>query len=97
MVLYAELTDGKRRSGGQKKRYKNQLHILLQRAGIANRWEQLAEERTTWRKMIHEYQGSDALKPRRKAQDPVTFICNDCQRLITSRIGMIAHSRTHNK
>ena len=66
--------DGKRKSGGQKKRYKDQLHILLQRAGIAKRWEQLAEE------------GSDALKPRWKTKGPVTLICNDCQRLITSRI-----------
>ena len=37
---------GKRKSGGQKKRYKDQLPILQQRVKIAGSWEQLAGDRT---------------------------------------------------
>ena len=49
-VLYGELQEGKRSQGGQKKRYKDTLKVLLKDFNIPTEsWEQAAQDRTKWR------------------------------------------------
>ena len=52
-VFYGQLLNAKRRTGGQKLRYKDMLCHHLQNVGInqAN-WESLASDRLVWRKKV---------------------------------------------
>ena len=53
-VLYAELQEGKRSQGGQKKRYKNTLKASLKDFNIPiESLEQAAQDRTKWRYLIN--------------------------------------------
>ncbi|XP_076061652.1 uncharacterized protein LOC143037400 [Oratosquilla oratoria] len=52
-VLFGELRDGTRATGGQKKRFKDQLKRNLKKCGIEpNQLETLASDRCTWRLTI---------------------------------------------
>ncbi|XP_076031963.1 uncharacterized protein LOC143019868 [Oratosquilla oratoria] len=52
-ALYGELRDGTRVTGGQKKRFKDQLKRNLKKCGIEpNQLETLASDRCTWRLTI---------------------------------------------
>ena len=54
-LLYGELEEGKRRVGGQKMRYKDVVKRHLKLADInVNDWEELAADRTDWRRTIHD-------------------------------------------
>ena len=53
-VFYAELQEGKRSQGGQKKRYKDTLKASLKDFNIPTEsWEQAAQGRTKWRCLIN--------------------------------------------
>ena len=52
-VIYGQLLNAKRRTGGRKLRYKNMLRHHLQNVGInQDNWESLASDRLVWRKKV---------------------------------------------
>ena len=52
-VLYGELVQGKRKRGGQMKRFKAQVKLDLEVFGISPAsWTQLAEDRSKWRTSV---------------------------------------------
>ncbi len=54
-VTYAELTEGQRKRGGQKLRYRDVLKCHLKAADIdTDSWESQASDRATWRKKVHD-------------------------------------------
>lgn len=54
-MFYSELTEGKRDVGGQKKRFKDRLKSHLNQCAIDTKeWENLAMNRTIWRKAIRD-------------------------------------------
>lgn len=91
-ILYGELQVGQRKQGGPLKRFKDVLHEDLKVLHIQNNWEELAVDRSNWRKTIKNYRG--VVKPqRRNVGGP--FECPECGRIITSQIGLFSHRRTH--
>ncbi|KAK7116095.1 uncharacterized protein [Littorina saxatilis] len=53
-LLCGELCLGKRAVGGQKKRFKNTLKASLKNLDIqVDSWEELAQDRSIWRSLIH--------------------------------------------
>ena len=71
-LLYGQLSGAKRRPGGQRKRYKDQLRVNLQACDIdPKRWEALAADRSSWRALFHnavdnfEEQRTEAIKTKR--------------------------------
>ena len=53
-IMYAQLENGKRTQGGQRKRYKDTLHQSLKQCFIHPKtWEHQALQRDTWRSSIH--------------------------------------------
>ena len=85
-VLYGEMLDGRRKHGGQCKRYKDILHENLKSIRVSDeQWEQLASNRTEWRRVIHTYEGRvPARRPNNR--NNTVYECPDCGRRITSRI-----------
>ena len=52
-VFYEQLLNAKRRTGGQKLRYKDMLRRHLQNVGInQDNWESLTSDRLVWRKKV---------------------------------------------
>ena len=49
-LLYAELSSGKRKTGGQWKRYKDQLKVNLKKCEMDLQWETTADDRAYWRR-----------------------------------------------
>ena len=49
-LLYAELSSGKRKTGGQWKRYKDQLKANLKKCEMDLQWETTADGRAYWRR-----------------------------------------------
>ena len=95
-LLFGELQEGVRRSGGQRKRYKDQCHAALKMAKIDKAWESSCENRVLWRSLINNNAGMFAKRGTRHTATPATFfICDTCGRTTTSRIGLISHTRTH--
>ena len=59
-LLYGELSEGRRYTGGQRKRYKDSLKSSLKAFDINNEsWVSLAAERGTWRSLIRNGAKSD--------------------------------------
>ena len=53
-LFYGELSAGKRSVGGQYKRYKDTLKVTMKNFHIdPDNWEQAAQDRPTWRSLIH--------------------------------------------
>ena len=53
-LFYSELASGKRSTGGQYKRFKDNLKANLKSFDIdVNSWETAAQERSTWRSSLH--------------------------------------------
>ena len=95
-VLYGELAEGRRKQGGQLKRYKDVLHETLKSINIQDQWEELAQDRNRWRNIIATY--SEPARPGRIRQNTQeNFECPDCGRVITSRIGLFSHRKTHQR
>ncbi|XP_072039383.1 uncharacterized protein [Amphiura filiformis] len=54
-VMYAELTEGKSKRGGQKLRYRDVVKRHLKTADMdVDTWETKASDRVNWRKKIHD-------------------------------------------
>ena len=109
-LLYGQLSGAKRRPGGQRKRYKDQLRVNLQTCDIdPKRWEALAADRSSWRALFHnavdnfEEQRTEAIKTKRIARKSgasanltsTSYTCDICGRVCRSRIGLFSHRKSH--
>jgi len=66
-LLYGELSEGRRSVGGQKKRFKDTLKASLKSFDIdTTTWDKVAEDRPTWRNLIHK--GCQSYEERRTAE-----------------------------
>ena len=53
MILFSELSRGKRPHGGPKRRYKDQLKTSLRQTGLSpETWETSAQDRGAWRQLV---------------------------------------------
>jgi len=78
-LLYSQLSDTKHHDGGQRKRYKDQLHVNFKSCNLDHtKWETLDEDRYAWREECYnavngfEEQRIDAAKVRRAARIVIT-------------------------
>lgn len=110
-LLYGELSQVRRKVGGQRKRFKDSLKVDLEDFNIdITTWENAASDRPAWRSMIHkgalhsEVQRSNAAKEKRRPRKaraensintPPTPWFQTCGRGFYARIGLISHQRTH--
>ena len=110
-LLYAELSSGKRKTGGQWKRYKDQLKANLKKCEMELQWENRADDRACWRRtsrmgvsnlerrrMTMEAQQREGRKNRENdndTADSTSCLCNVCGRICRSAIGLYSHQRTH--
>jgi exonuclease III len=110
-LFYGELSNGERKVGGQRKRYKDTLKVYLKDFDIdAESWESSASDRPAWRTLINkgachsEARRMETTKEKRKtrkeraanaANIPPTHWCQTCGKGFHARIGLIGHSRTH--
>ena len=106
-LLFGELTEGKRKACGPKKRFKDTLKSSLKAFNIqTSSWEKTALDRSIWRQTL--YKGAKQLEDQkretavirrqaRKQATPTdaTIPCPHCPRLFRARIGLISHMRTH--
>lgn len=98
-VLYGELVAGKRKQGGQRKRYKDVLHNTFKQLGIQKNWEELAADRQEWRQISSKFniklKSTKNKTTRKRAQNRARFVCPECGRTTKSQIGLYSHRRTH--
>ena len=99
LVLYEEIEQGWRASGGQMKRYKDRLHATLKNVGIHGNWEELCKDRAKWRNIAQQNNGifgqRNGTGPGNTQNTPI--ICPECGRGTGSRIGMVSHERMHRR
>lgn len=105
-VMYGEIPDSARSVGGQRKRYKDHLKTSLKSCNIQPQTLEIsATDRQQWRVSCHEGTKAYAIQLRNKAdakraqrhQPPAQEgeVCDICNRICRSRIGLYAHRRTH--
>ena len=112
-LMFGELANGKRSIGGQKKRFKDSIKSALKEFAIDHvGWEQAAQDRSSWRSVLHkgatqsEARRSKSAEEKRQARkakinridvSEATIPCPHCPRMFRARIGLISHLRTHNQ
>ena len=112
-LLYGELAHGKRSVGRPKMRYKDNILKTLKACNIPHKdLESLAAKRDVWRSKIKHHlkkRETDRLKwmndrrQRRKASstsskpDKPAHICSECGRSCQSLIGLISHTKAHQR
>jgi len=106
-IFYGQLHHGFRRPDGQYKRYKDCLKTVMTQCGITpSELETLAMDRTGWcstcKSSVEEFevrrvQELEAKRDLRKSGPPSTsnFECQICHRMCRSRIGLLAHNKSH--
>ena len=106
-VFYGQHHHGFRRPGGQYKRYKDCLKSTMTQCGITtSELETLTMDRAGWRftckSAVEEFevrriQELEAKRDLRKSGPPSTgnFECQICHRMCRSRIGLLAHNKSH--
>jgi hypothetical protein len=112
-VMYGQLRRGDRKSGGQKKRYKDNLKINLKNFNMEpDRLEAAAADRVGWRSSVsrgavhfeqHRMQEMRERRARRRQRvgQPIPYapdlVCPECGRQCASRIGLFSHRRSHRR
>ena len=118
-TFYAELSSGTRPNCRPLLRFKDNFKANLLSTGIDPKtWEDLASDRSKWRKAcstgVQHFEDvriakAEEKRSRRKgstsqsvpaaesSDSTRSFICGDCGRQFTARIGLIGHSRIHRK
>ena len=107
-LFFAELSQGKRHMGGQKKRYKDTLKASLKTFSVpTDRWQNAALNRVAWRATINkgstvfERDRLQSLEEKRMAKknrviNPRSVVtCHKCCKLCASQFGLRAHMRIH--
>ena len=110
-LLYGELAEGKRKVGGQKKRFRANLKVNLRDFSIdTESWETLAADRPSWRCVVsvgarraeeQRVQQAEQKRRMRKARAArvsssiPTHFCPTCGRGFLARIGLASHLRAH--
>lgn len=107
-LFHAELSTGKRHTGGQRKRYKDVLKSTLKAYGIpVDQWQTLSQDRPAWRASIRKgtkqfernrLQSLDDKRLARKNRvlNPNTAVsCQLCGKSCASTFGLQAHMRKH--
>ena len=110
-LFYGELCQGKRKVGGQKKRFKDNLKVSLKDFSISpETWETLAADRPSWRSEIttgariaetRRTKSAELKRQSRKARasstnsTAPTHFCPTCGRGFLARIGLTSHLRVH--
>ena len=111
-MFYGELTEGKRARHKPKLRFKDCLKTSLKQANIGiDNWEDSAEDRASWRKLI--YDGANSFESKRVHHAKVKraarkgtiddfdlaeesiFPCSLCSRVCLSKAGLKSHERSH--
>ena len=93
-ILFGELVHGKRKHGGQRKRYKDVLHAVLKDSNIQHNWEQDASDRTKWRHLISCYYPQEK---GHRGPPGGEHPCPKCSKVCLSRIGLFSHMRWHSR
>ena len=113
-LFYGELLAGKCSVGGQYKRYKDTLKVTMKNFHIdPDNWEQAAQDRPTWRSLIHKggtvfennrienaEKKRELRKQRQNSDIPLedsNFASPTCGRQFRARIGLFSHIRTHRR
>ena len=108
-VLFGELHQGKHSLGCPKKCFKDTVKAFLKAFNISHMtWEQIAEDRDSWRAAVH--QGAKSHEANRiaaaeqcrearknsanRSPAAATIPCPHCQRTFQTQIGLISHLRT---
>ena len=107
-LFFAELSQGKRHMGGQKKRYKDTLKASLKTFSVpTDRWQNATLNRVTWRATINkgttvfERDRLQSLDEKRMAKknrviNPRSVVtCHKCGKLCASQFDLRAHTRIH--
>ena len=108
-ILYGELSTGRRKAGGQRKRHKDHVKTTLKKFEIPpDMLETYAADRSGWRARCHEgekkcLQSRNELmglrRQRRHQQDTIvadgSFPCTICDKVCRSRIGLLSHLKAH--
>ena len=111
-LFYGELSAGKRSVGGQYEHYKDTLKVTMKNFHIdPDNWEQAAQDRPTWRSLIHKggtvfennrianaEKKRELRKQRQNSDIPLedsNFACPTCGRQFRARIGLFSHIRIH--
>jgi len=107
-ILYAELASGKRTTGRPQLRFKDVCKRDLKALDIdTNTWEELAQDRSSWRHTVNTGLRAGEEKLRKLADDKrarrknrqllpaavSAFKCTKCSRDCHSRVGLYSHSR----
>ena len=106
VVMFSELATGMRSTGGQRKRFKDNLKASLKKFNIdPAAFERLSADRRAWRRAVISgaayfgdcYRASAvARRERRHAPPPAsTHICHQCGRGCASLAGLRSHQRSH--
>lgn len=111
-ILYGQLPEGRRNPGGQKKRYKDQIKTTMKKCNIVPmELETNASDRKRWRTLCSE--GCSHLEEARnlareerrrrrhyRNEAPpanAALTCQQCGKVCGSRIGLISHTRWHER
>ena len=101
MLLYGELSSGRRKAGGQKLRYKDVVKRHLKAMDIHTAsWEELAQDRSEWRRNIYngktriekKIADESALRHYRR-HNPGSYQCSTCDKLFHTERGLQQHCR----
>ena len=107
-MLYGELSEGSRRAGRPKLRFKDVCKSDMKRCNIdVDSWESVADNRPAWKSDVkqgidfaNEARTTAAIQKRtrrkerqQQPQQPTTFCCTRCGRDCHSRVGLHSHTR----
>ncbi len=68
-ILYSQLKEGSRATGGQKKRYKDNIKANLKKFHItSSNWEHIALDRSSWKKSVQDGAANHEIEPHRDAE-----------------------------